>query len=226
MHSKTNEQAISSRAINFNIDNEATLGQACSTESKWTDINDEKLFTTGPRLLQATKSIDNIFGGIIFNTYITSLLLATTTLYAGSSVFFNTSGVKVVYLFCICCFLLTVQSSSRLIYHTNAGQYLASSMEICAETLNKIEQNRAKDSRSKYIKLLREDIKSKCKSPINPLSAFSLSNSTLIGTFSTILTYLIVLIQFKAAEDEEKTKSLNDIKGMLLRLTENRTILT
>ena len=177
-------------------------------------------------MLQATKNIDNILGGIILNTYITCLLLATTTLYAGSSVFFNTAGVKVVYLFGVCCFLMTLQSVSRLIYHTNAGQYLASSMESCSETLNRIEQKRLIDIRSGYIKLLREDVKSKCKSPINPLSAFSLSNSTLIGTFATILTYLIVLIQFKAAEDEEKTKYLKDIKGMLLQLTANRTTLT
>ena len=226
LYSKENEQAISSRAVNFIEDDERALDLACSSESKCADITNEKLFTTGPRLLQATKSIDEILGGIILNTYITSLLLATTTLYAGSSIIFNTSGAKIVFLFCFCCFLLTLQSSSRLIYHTNAGQYLASSMERCAETLNKIEQNRVKDSRSEYIKLLREEIKSKCKSPINPLSAFSLSNSTLIGTFATILTYLIVLIQFKAAEDEEKTKSLNDIKGMLLQLTANRTTLT
>ena len=201
------------------------MDQACNHPSKYMDIKDEKLFKTGTHLLQATKNIDNILGGIILNTYITCLLLATTTLYAGSSVFFNTAGVKVVYLFGVCCFLMTLQSISRLIYHTNAGQYLASSMESCAETLNRIEQKRVIDNRSGYIKLLREDVKSKCKSPINPLSAFSLSNSTLIGTFATILTYLIVLIQFKAAEDEEKTKSLNNIKGMLIKLTENRTTL-
>ena len=190
------------------------------------DIKDKKLFKNGTHLLQATKTIDNILGGIILNTYITCLLLATATLYAGSSVFFNTAGVKVVYLFGVCCFLMTLQSISRLIYQTNARQYLASSMETCAETLNRIEQKRAIDIRSGYIKLLREDVKSKCKSPISPLSAFSLSNSTLIGTFATILTYLIVLIQFKAAEDDEKTKSLNNIEVMLLQLTENRTTLT
>ena len=204
----------------------STLDQACNHPSRYMDMKDEKLFKTGTHLLQATKNIDNILGGIILNTYITCLLLATATLYAGSSVFFNTAGVKVVYLFGVCCFLMTLQSISRLIYHTNAGQYLASSMESCSETLNRIEQKRLIDIRSGYIKLLREDVKSKCKSPINPLSAFSLSNSTLIGTFATILTYLIVLIQFKAAEDEEKTKSLKEIKGMLLQLTENRTTLT
>ena len=60
LYSKENEQAISSREVNFIDDNEKILNQACRTESKGADITDEKLFTTGPRLLQATKSIDEI----------------------------------------------------------------------------------------------------------------------------------------------------------------------
>ena len=37
-------------------------------------------------------------------------------------------------------------------------------------------------------------------SPITPLSAFSVSTSTLLSSFGTIITYLIVLLQFKVSE--------------------------
>ena len=51
------------------------------------------------------------------------------------------------------------------------------------------------------VQLLKQDLKYYSESPINPLSAFSLSNGTLIATSATIITYLIVLIQFMAAEN-------------------------
>ena len=65
---------------------------------------------------------------------------------------------------------------------------------------------------------MKQDIKDKAISPITPFSAFSLSNSTLIGTFATILTYLIVLIQFKAAENQDKDKILIEVKEMLSQM--------
>ena len=37
-------------------------------------------------------------------------------------------------------------------------------------------------------------------SPLSPFSAFDVSNRTLISSFATIVTYLIVLIQFKVSE--------------------------
>ena len=92
---------------------------------------------------------------------------------------------------------------------------------LIAVSYFKLINTKVKEQKSAQIKLLKQDIKDKCVSPINPFSAFSLSNSTLIGTFATILTYLIVLIQFKAAEDEEKTKLLIDIKKMIQNIMKN-----
>lgn len=184
----------------------------------------DKIFSIGKRLLKVTNNIDKTMGGIILNTYINCLLVATTTLYAGSSVFFNKSNGMEGCFLSICCFSMTALSLLRLIYHTNAGQYLASSMEKSLESLNELQMIISNGKQSSYVKSLKEDIRDKCTSPINPVSAFSLSNSTLIGTFATILTYLIVLIQFKAAEDEEKTKLLNDIHNMLKDIVQNQSL--
>ena len=187
------------------------------------ELKEERIFSIGRCLLKVTNDIDKTLGGMILNTYINCLLLATTSLYSGSSVFFNKSDGTSVYFITGVCFLITVLSLLRLMYQTNAGQSLASAMEETLETLNEVQMSTLDDRNYRHIKLLKENIKDKSTSPINPFSAFSLSNSTLIGIFATILTYLIVLIQFKAAEDEEKTKLLIDIRNMLQHIMRNQS---
>ena len=186
-------------------------------------VNGDKLFSTGKSLLKVTTHIDKTFGGMILNTYINCLLLATVNLYSGSTVFFNknkNTGMGLYLISCVC-FLLTTLSILRLICNTSAGQRLASAMSTSAETLSSIQMIRCKDEKSTQLKILKNDLKDKSASPINPFSAFSLSNSTLIGTFATILTYLIVLVQFKAAEDKEKTKILHDIQEAIQKISVN-----
>ena len=116
------------------------------------------------------------------------------------------------------CFLLTFLSILRLLYYTKAGQYLATSMDECVETLRDIQMNKSDDVNFSRIKVIKQDLKDMSVSPITPFAAFSLSNSTLVGMFATILTYLIVLIQFKASENQDKDKmlrELSEIKEMM-----------
>ena len=116
------------------------------------------------------------------------------------------------------CFLLTFLSILRLSYYTKAGQYLATSMDGCVETLRDIQMNKLDDVNFSRIKVIKQDLKDMSVSPITPFAAFSLSNSTLVGTFATILTYLIVLIQFKASENQDNDtilRELSDIKEIM-----------
>ena len=78
----------------------------------------------------------------------------------------------------------------------------------------------------KYVMQLKQDLMDKCSSPINPFAAFSLSNSTFIGAFATILTYLIVLIQFKASDDKVTTTTLQEINEKLRVLMKNNSAMT
>ena len=144
-----------------------------------------------------------------FNTYVTSLILSVTAMYAGSSVFFNNYNGSSIYFFSCACFSTMILSLMRLFYLTNSSQNLGTAIKKSLRTLDqlKMENDCTKwkpDESGKpvlaRIKLLRKELKCHSDSPINPFSAFSLSNGALIGTFATILTYLIVLIQFKAAE--------------------------
>ncbi len=44
---------------------------------------------------------------------------------------------------------------------------------------------------------------------ISPCNLFEVSNSDLLGTFATIATYLIVLLQFRASNPNEKEEEEN-----------------
>ena len=54
--------------------------------------------------------------------------------------------------------------------------------------------------------MLKEDLKYYSEAPITPLSAFSVSTSTLLSAFGTIITYVIVLLQFKVSEPPGDTQ--------------------
>ena len=91
-------------------------------------------------------------------------------------------------------------------------------MDGCVETLRDIQMNKLEDVNFSRIKVIKQDLKDMSVSPITPFAAFSLSNSTLVGTFATILTYLIVLIQFKASENQDNDtilRELSDIKEIM-----------
>ena len=90
-------------------------------------------------------------------------------------------------------------------------------------TLKDLQMNKPDDFSFSYIKMLKQDLKDKSVSPISPFGAFSLSNSTLIGTFATILTYLIVLIQFKAAENQDNYKILHEMLKLMNTTSFNAT---
>ena len=101
-------------------------------------------------------------------------------------------------------------STLRLIYLVSAGQRLANTMEACSHRLQRARIENTSDQNSKNLALLKKELEYYCPSPISPESAFSLTNNTLMGTFATIITYLIVLIQFKSAENQKPNVFVNE----------------
>ena len=130
-------------------------------------------------------------------------------MYVGSTLFFNNNGSHSFHFYVCGCLSVALLSDVRLFYLTNIGQNLGTSMKNALRTLNRVN---LKYDDTKYqseaewnltledYEFLRTELTDQSDSPINPCSAFSLSNGTLVGTFANILTYLIVLIQFKGSE--------------------------
>ena len=100
--------------------------------------------------------------------------------------------------------LMAGLSITRLFFITTIGQRLASSMKNCAYSLKKHQIKTSSQDHMKNDKLdsIYQLLKDNSHSPISPISAFSLSNRTLLGLTATILTYLVVLIRFKTCRND------------------------
>ena len=84
----------------------------------------------------------------------------------------------------------------RLVFLTKCGQELINSMKKGKKSLEDFMILHEVDPVSyKSLKILEKRLSN--HSPLSPGSAFALSNKGLVTTFSVLLTYIIVLIQFK-----------------------------
>ena len=189
---------------------DASLNEIEEKRVKSEQINEEKIVSIGRSLIKVTRKLDNSLGGMILNTYISCLLLSTMCLYATSTAFFIKEK-NLAHAFMSCgFFFFTCLSATRLLHLTNSGEFLTSAMKRCVHTLTDIQMTTPQGRAYNTISLLKQDLIYHSNSPLNPCSAFSVSNSTLIGTFATILTYLIILIQFKTVEVQGENIFNND----------------
>ena len=83
---------------------------------------------------------------------------------------------------------------------TGCGHSLSLSMKKCIHQLERFKFSKGGVDDDDF-QLLKEELRYYMEAPITPLSAFSVSTSTLLGAFGTIVTYLIVLLQFKVSEE-------------------------
>ena len=176
-----------------------------------TYFDENEIICNGFRLVEVVKKLDNTFAGMVTNTYFICILITTGAIYSSTSIFlgeFRTSlllfSASMLSVACLCI--------ARLIWITSFGQNLSNTMKECGYHLDRFKFY-DKKIEEKEIELLRQDVKYHSESPITPFSCFSLSNNTLLGALGTIITYLIVLLQFKVSE-----MSLNpmDVKNTTL----------
>ena len=169
-------------------------------------INMEKdeiaqLINSGLSLTNVVTKTNETFGGMIFNTYCTCLLLATISLYGASSVFLTkmTMSKQLIWPFTTAQLILAMMSFLRVYYITNATQNLIRTIKEARISLEHFIDYQDKAQIS-HIRSLRHHLRTLSDSPITPMSTFSLCNGTLLSTSATVLTYLIILIQFKLSE--------------------------
>lgn len=172
-------------------------------ETKGGNVFNEEIISITLSLVDITRKTNKSFGGMLMNTYTNCLIICTTTLYVFSSLFINKYNGVAKFFIALACVSMTILSMIRLWHHTSAGQQLATGMRKCVHTLYKIQILKDTKISSDSTSILYNFLHENSHSPISPFSTFSLSNKTLLGVFATILTYLIVLIRFKACEDED-----------------------
>ena len=166
-------------------------------------LDEEKILSLGSNLIGGIKEINVSLTGIIVNTYLICLIMATGTLYSSSTILFQRSFSLI--LFSASNFCISLLTINRLIWLTAFGHQLSLSMKNCSYHLQRL-KIAERDVDEEGFQLLKEELKYYGEAPITPLSAFSVSTSTLLSAFGTIITYLIVLLQFKVSEPPGDTK--------------------
>ena len=170
------------------------------------DVNNGKetiagVVNTGVSLTSVINKTNKAFGGMIFNTYCTCLILSTISLYGASSVFLPNMAMskQLIWPFTVAQLMLALMSFLRVYYITNAAQKM---IKVIKKARMSLEYFIECVDTNRLMKLgpLRHQLKILSDSPITPMSTFSLCNSTLLSTSATVLTYLIILIQFKLTE--------------------------
>ena len=161
-------------------------------------LDDQTIISIGYKLLESVKTMDLTFAGMITNTYFNCVLLATLTLYTASSVIFQDAIID-LWLMSFAGLLIFFLSMSRLARLTQSGHRLMKEMKECAYLFERYKFN-SQGIDMEEVDLLRKDLRYVAESPIAPFAAFSLSSSTLLGACGMIVTYIIVLLQFKVSE--------------------------
>ena len=162
-------------------------------------FDEQQIVSNGFEMVAAVKKLSATFSAMIMNTYFVCVLVTTCAIYSSSSIILLSKFTTGLLLYSTSMFLVACLYIGRLVWLTSVGQNLSNSMKKCGYHLDRFKPNDKKmDGRE--LELLRQDITYHSESPIAPFSFFSLSNSTLLGAFGTIITYLIVLLQFKTSE--------------------------
>ena len=171
--------------------------------------NAKTVASIGFQLMKVVKTMNTTFEGMLMNSYFVCLLSSTCTLYSSLTVLFDRS----YYQLCLnsaAYFTIAMMTISRLVSVTWRCHNLAESMKKCAHQLDRFLVSKDEND-TKETQLLKEELRYHCEAPIAPFSAFSVTTSTFVGTFGTIITYLIVLLQFKVSE-----KSATDSESNLV----------
>ena len=170
----------------------------------------EHILDAGLDICNATKTFNRAFSCIIFCSFAGNLVCATSTFYVSfhcmflrqlspSRFWFGLKSISLVLLLTFKLYVLTTSSHQLGRNMKTLGRrfdkIMVSLEETCKATVEAIE-NQALE---KKVSLLKTFVDS--DSPISPFGYFSINGGTFLSAMATVLTYLIVLIQFKMAEE-------------------------
>lgn len=163
----------------------------------------------GLDICNAVCKFNYTFQSMVFISYAVSLILATSGLYVFVSNIFWLKGFANGF-WTLAAFLLVVLYIGRLYYLTSAGWILNHSRKKLGLVLDKyithtdesnylVKNIDGKGLIKNKIEMLQKKLS--VETPITPFDAFNLSTGAFLAAFANILTYLIILIQFKMSQN-------------------------
>lgn len=170
-----------------------------------------ELIEIGNGLCGIVDQVNKALGPSILNIYCYRLIILTGATYCTASQLIS-GGLWSSAISClICVYFISIDllCTSRLLAMAWCGQGLQDEMKECGKSLENLHSHTYDNFRPVVVDLYQRarfesklsNLKTKllANPPIQPCSAFNLTSSNLLATCATILTYLVVLIQFKIA---------------------------
>lgn len=163
------------------------------------------LLNEGMDIVEALSLLDAIFGGAITTEITLCLMAEIFGFYFGSTLFEAIiTGRLLIFLFLIVFVVLGVQGLTRYCILIHNGQALTNVMRECRVTLKNMDIQLAPLTHVQAKQM--EWILSRFSEPVawSPMGLFDLSQSSSLMAHSVIVTYLVVLIQFKGSDVSRK----------------------
>ena len=165
------------------------------------EIRIKCIISIGLDLMDILKLSNKTMSSIIFNSYLTCILLASTQLYVlfyslYSSIYWLASGN----------FLLALLSFLRLYNISNSGEVLRSCVIKARFELEKYKSENVQRNQPKT-KFLIKLLDRASDSPIQPYSFFNLGHTNLAKTVATVAGYLTLLLRFKVGPSTMQTSA-------------------
>ena len=198
---------------------------------------DKKTLTTmisrGFSLCDLAKKANSAFGGIILTEYGVTLFYATFGIYF-STILFDVYDDKMerfnqlVLILSVMNITLVVFSIYRVYLMQANGQKLCDHFSAIKENLEDFSMhfsNKLEDEEARRLDVLISRFSSadSADSPIRPCDVFNLNTASFVSIGGIILTYLIVLLQFKLSANEDGNRFNLNIEDMP-NLLGNRTL--
>ena len=193
------------------------------------DLSNENIISKGLCLHDLVKRANNMFGGILLYQYGHSLFFATFGIY------FSTTILKVyieeinwinemVLMFSLANIIMVIFKIYKIYMMQAKGQVLCNHFASIKDNLENISLVFARNLDFEDERKLRVLISrfSTTSSPIRPCDVFDMNTASFVSISGIILTYLIVLLQFKLSVNtyENPTNvTLSDLPSLLENMT-------
>lgn len=200
-------------------------------ELKGLDKNKLKtMISRGFSLYDLAKKANSAFGGIILTEYAVTLFYATFGIYFSTiiiNIYDNKMGRlnQLVLILSIMNITLVVFSIYRVYLMQDKGQKLCDHFSAIKENLEDISMhfaNKLEDEEARQLDVLISRFSS-TDPPIRPCDVFNMNTTSFVSIGGIILTYLIVLLQFKVGADDDGNRFNLNIEDMP-NLLGNRTL--
>lgn len=150
---------------------------------------------------QATIKFNFAFGPFMFYMVALSSIGLIVGNFNSFSYFFKSGTITQDFLyFSIANALFVLIHSVRIVTYLRIGQTIQDEMGTLYKTIEDLMMERFEELSDKNLWKARDTLDALDEPPITPLFCFLLNQSSILSIIATVLTYLVVALQFKVGE--------------------------